>query len=269
MDLPSLKITSSLWSSSISSISDTTQEDNKLLDESDLCTVPRTGSFVNELDKRLEISKKKGEPVSQIIPHNDLTLRKSAPNLTLDVILPPPKIPMTPALKSRKSVPTSASSPSLVLPPSIKRSTTNSSVHSMSSNSSISTNQSTPSNHNKKNIWHFHNWFSHPPLPSSMTHIPTSMHVPQPSAEKRARVLHELVSTEKLYQTDMELIKEIFYDNAFEAFTKLEVKQIFVNLLEIIAFEKDFITLLEDTEITIDLAFSFMVSVHLMYMLGN
>lgn len=296
VDLPNSKTTPSLWSSSNSS-SITVQDDDEdpqnqhstvLLPHSnstlDICTVPRTGSFVIELNKRLEISEKKDEPVSQIIPPNNhittkisstaSAMRKSAPvlhisNDNLDsssmFVLPPlpnnnNKFHQNAAIaKNRKSVPTSTSSPSLnVPPPPMKRSTTGTSVHSIasSSNSSISTNQSSVSN-NKRNNWHFSQWFSHPPLPSSMVTTSSSTlpivliepHQQQQTKKyslvKRERVIQELLQTEKSYKADMELIKEIYYDFAYEAFSKLEIKQIFINLLDIIAFEKDFISLLE------------------------
>ncbi|KAI9252793.1 hypothetical protein EDC94DRAFT_525629 [Helicostylum pulchrum] len=135
---------------------------------------------------------------------------------------------------NRKSVPNSSSSPSLVIPPAmIKRSTTGTSISS--SNSSVSASS------NKRNNWHFTHWFSHPPLPSSLTTTVESQQ-PQPSASKRARIIQELISTEKNYQTDMELIKEIYYDEAHQVFSKIEIKHIFINLLDIISFEKEKIT---------------------------
>jgi hypothetical protein len=235
--------------------------------------VPRTGSFVTELSKRLAQSEKKGEPVSQIIPA--LSMRRSVPNLDQQQhpILATPPISTLPTASSmhhlvnnsRKSVPTSASSPSLM-----KRSTTCTSVHSMASscNSSISTSRSN---------WHFTQWFAHhPPLPNSSS---ITFHTQQEDsnsniqrvsshdAVKRARVVQELISTEKSYQADMELVQEIYYNTAImsDRFSKLEMKQIFINLLDIIAFEKDFVGMLDETcleqeVITIGAAFSAMVS---------
>ena len=43
----------------------------------------------------------------------------------------------------------------------------------------------------------------------------------------------------------MELIKEIYYEFAFDILSKTEIKQIFINLLDIIAFEKEFVIALE------------------------
>lgn len=311
---------SSLLSSSLSSSSTTVVQQDEIEEDKreqglihsnsslGICTVPRTGSFATELSQRLELSEKKGEPVSQIIPKSNTTttatdttlnnksLRKSAPLLNIDnpsfltldsssmFVLPP--LPLHNINKSRKSVPTSASSPSLhIPPPSMKRSTTGTSVHSTasSSSSSISTNQSMLSS-TKRNHWHFSQWFTHHPLPPSSTTttitssstLPTIITTTEPSkpcAKKRARIIQELITTEIAYQADMELVKEIYYDFAYEAFSKIEIKQIFTNLLDIIQFEKDFIKELSDsqqngpeivhssTATTISSAFSVMVKV--------
>lgn len=276
-DLPASKTTPSLWSSSNGSSTtaeeyekygdeeddedDQDEEDEEEEDEDDddeilvipnlgIRAVPRTGSFVTELSKRLAISEKKGEPVS----HTILSMRRSAPNFE------EPSLPVTTSMHhivNRKSVPNSSSSPSLVIPPAmIKRSTTGTSISS--SNSSVSASS------NKRNNWHFTHWFSHPPLPSSLTTTVESQQ-PQPSASKRARIIQELISTEKNYQTDMELIKEIYYDEAHQVFSKIEIKHIFINLLDIISFEKEFLSILDsacceqESEITIGTAFSIMV----------
>lgn len=309
MSKSTLLSSSSMLSSSLSSNSTTVQDDIEedkneqgLIHSNSslgICTVPRTGSFATELSQRLELSEKKGEPVSQIIPKSNTatdttlnnSLRKSAPLLNIDnsslltmdsssmFVLPP--LPLHNINKSRKSVPTSASSPSLHIPPSIKRSTTGTSVHSTasSSSSSISTNQSMLSS-NKRNNWHFSQWFTHNPLhPSSTTTtITSSSTLPtiittepsKPCATKRARIIQELITTEIAYQADMELVKEIYYDFAYEAFSKIEIKQIFTNLLDIIEFENDFIKELSDSQkidpevinssaTTISSAFSIMV----------
>ncbi|GAA5795249.1 hypothetical protein HPULCUR_000604 [Helicostylum pulchrum] len=277
-DLPASKTTPSLWSSSNGSSTtaeeyekygdeeddedDQDEEDEEEEDEDDddeilvipnlgIRAVPRTGSFVTELSKRLAISEKKGEPVS----HTILSMRRSAPNFE------EPSLPVTTSMHhivNRKSVPNSSSSPSLVIPPAmIKRSTTGTSISS--SNSSVSASS------NKRNNWHFTHWFSHPPLPSSLTTTVESQQ-PQPSASKRARIIQELISTEKNYQTDMELIKEIYYDEAHQVFSKIEIKHIFINLLDIISFEKEFLSILDsacceqESEITIGTAFSIMMN---------
>ncbi|KAI8983629.1 Dbl homology domain-containing protein [Pilobolus umbonatus] len=100
---------------------------------------------------------------------------------------------------------------------------------------------------------------------------------PEPSALllKRKRVINELIHTEKTYQTDMELIKDIYYNSAHSILSKHEIKQVFINLLDILVFEKEFIQLLEmagqndqmilensllDPDITIGKSFSVMMS---------
>lgn len=64
----------------------------------------------------------------------------------------------------------------------------------------------------------------------------------------------------------MELVKEVYYDEATRVLSKIEIKHIFINLLDIIAFEKEFVCLLEaacsegDPDVTIGIAFSMIVS---------
>lgn len=76
-------------------------------------------------------------------------------------------------------------------------------------------------------------WFSTPP---SLPPIPSKKKPTSP--EKRARVIKELIETEKSYQSDMELVQEIYCDHG--PLSKLEKKQVFVNLTDIIMFEKEF-----------------------------
>ncbi|KAI8641457.1 hypothetical protein BD408DRAFT_388804 [Parasitella parasitica] len=262
VDLPNSKTAPSLWSNNSSS---TATYDNPIeMEYEEECGedeeeevisavasvasiasgVPRTGSFVNELSKRLVQSGKKGEPVSHITTANSINtasgtsctpIRRSAP---LDELIFPVATPMQ---YIRKSVPASTSSPSL-----LKRSTTGTSVHSMISNNS-------PTGMDWKR-------FS-PPLP-----LPDQPPLTRSSALKRARVVQELIATEKSYQADMELIQEIYLDD--QVFSKLEIKQIFINLLDIIAFGKEFVQLLEscqqdeyhnEGEMTIGIAFSMMM----------
>ncbi|ORE17949.1 Dbl homology domain-containing protein [Rhizopus microsporus] len=114
-----------------------------------------------------------------------------------------------------RSVPSSSSSPSL---PLIKRSTTGTSISSTSSTMSTSS---------------WAQWFSTPP---SLPPIPSKKKPISP--EKRARVIQELIETEKSYQSDMELVQEIYCDHG--PLSKLEKKQVFINLTDIIMFEKEF-----------------------------
>lgn len=267
-DLPNSRTAPSLWSNNSSSTitedhpieEHDIEEDND--DEESIFTaisissipsvVPRTGSFVNELSKRLAQSGKKGEAVSHITTATSIntisatsttSIRRSAP---LDELM----FPMPTSMQHiRKSVPASTSSPSLM-----KRSATGTSVHSMASNTSSTVMD-----------W---KWFPHssstsPPPPPP---LPDQPPLTRSSALKRARVVQELISTEKSYQADMELIQEIYLNE--QVFSKLEIKQIFINLLDIIAFEKEFIQLLEscqqdeyhnESEMTIGIAFSMMM----------
>jgi hypothetical protein len=310
-------------------------------------SVPRTGSFVNELSQRLAQCEKKGEPVSQIIPAaSSICMRSSQTAATAEPSTPrtieeveeeeksridPPSSPIltqstpqslqasqplgnkllelpeamsmhnispssssnnnysingyyhhhnshnqyqhhnhsTNDRRSAPSVPNSTSSPSLTIPSVIKRSTTGTSIASLSTQSSMSTttisNRSTVS----KRTWHyshFSQWFAPPPLslPNNNSPSSTSMIVlghnsgndnnssnvtlassTRTCTNKRARVIQELLFTEKSYQADMELVYEIYYGPSFETFSKSEIKQIFINLLDIIAFEKEFVAGLE------------------------
>ncbi|KAI7869660.1 hypothetical protein BDF14DRAFT_1994343 [Spinellus fusiger] len=71
-----------------------------------------------------------------------------------------------------------------------------------------------------------------------------------PSKEKiikRRHVVHELIETENSYYNDMQLVKEVFYDKACASHSPLsamDVKQLFSNLLAILAFESKFVPLL-------------------------
>ncbi|KAG1138164.1 hypothetical protein G6F37_010716 [Rhizopus arrhizus] len=127
-----------------------------------------------------------------------------------------------------RSVPNSSSSPSL---PLIKRSMTGSSISS--TNSSLSTGSL------RKQPWA--QWFIHhnpPPLPT--TRVSSS-----PDCKlKRARVIKELIETEKSYQADMQLVQEI-YCTKESPWTTIEKKQIFINLEDILLFEKEFVKLLD------------------------
>ncbi|CAO3702749.1 unnamed protein product [Rhizopus stolonifer] len=129
-----------------------------------------------------------------------------------------------------RSVPSSSSSPSL---PLIKRSMTGSSISS--TNSSLSTGSLRRHHH----PWA--QWFTPPPpLP-----VPTKPLASSPECrQRRARVVKELIETEKSYQIDMALVQEIYYEQA--PFSLLEKKQIFINLPDLLIFEKEFLHALEN-----------------------
>ncbi|KAK4513226.1 uncharacterized protein ATC70_013021 [Mucor velutinosus] len=269
VDLPNSATALSLWSNNSSSTATEDQpieieeEEDDMDDEEEsistvvstlsvLSVVPRTGSFVNDLSKRLAQSGKKGELVSHITTAtNSNTMSASTPirrSAPLDELL----FPMTASMQYiRKSVPASTSSPSL-----LKRSTTGTSVHSMMSN-----NSSTMMDWK----WYASSASSSCPPPPTPP-LPDQSPLTRSSALKRARVVQELISTEKSYQADMELIQEVYLDDT--VFSKIEIKQIFINLLDIIAFEKEFVQLLEScqqdeyqnkAEMTIGIAFSTMM----------
>ncbi|KAI8889262.1 Dbl homology domain-containing protein [Backusella circina FSU 941] len=242
--------------------------------------IPKMGSFIHETnyeqqqqsknnDKATMKKKKNDTPITQIIPADRKrtvvstieTLFGEAPTLSFDNMLSTTAVKKHGLNHLRKSAPTTATSTSnfssMVLPPTLKRSATRTSFKSttttISSNSSssstvtiVSTNPSTISSSSSKqqqtkkdlNYTQLSYWFAPPPpLPSSVTTINDS--------SKRSHVIQELLSTEKNYQTDMELIKEIYYEFAFDILSKTEIKQIFINLLDIIAFEKEFVIALE------------------------
>jgi hypothetical protein len=83
-------------------------------------------------------------------------------------------------------------------------------------------------------------------------------------------VIQELLYTERNYRTDMELVKEVYYDTAHTVLSKLEIKQVFLNLLDVLTFEYEFLELLEvacgqdeyvKEHLTLGLAFQKMVKV--------
>ncbi|KAG0193849.1 hypothetical protein DFQ28_003001 [Apophysomyces sp. BC1034] len=75
--------------------------------------------------------------------------------------------------------------------------------------------------------------------------------IPSPSSDKfvkRFRIIQELVETEKIYQRDMKLIKEIYYDPACASdspLNKNDVRRVFSNLLAIIKLEDELVPRLE------------------------
>ncbi|KAI8369595.1 uncharacterized protein BYT42DRAFT_115762 [Radiomyces spectabilis] len=66
---------------------------------------------------------------------------------------------------------------------------------------------------------------------------------------KRSKVVQELFETEKVFQSDMMLLKEVYYDQARlpdSPFTKNDVKILFSNILAIAELEDMFIALLQN-----------------------
>ncbi|KAI8382977.1 hypothetical protein BD560DRAFT_385679 [Blakeslea trispora] len=154
------------------------------------------------------------------------------------------------------------SSSSLYLPSVIHRTATgNSSIISTTSTSSQTSNST-----NSKRGWHISNWFSnqqqqqldHEILKSSIKRSDTneteSLGTVSPQitgsshSSKRTKVMNELLETEKTFQKDMTLLKEIYFDGAHHAgFSKSDIRYLFSNLTEIVEFEKTFVAMMEHT----------------------
>lgn len=128
--------------------------------------------------------------------------------------------------------------------------------------SSTSTSSQNSSSTNSKRGWHISSWFSNqqqqqqqlehenlknsirrPDSGGDMTSL--SPQVTGGSTTKRYKVIQELLETEKTYQKDMLLLKEIYYDQATTFLTKPNVRHLFSNLTEIVDFERTFVTLLD------------------------
>ncbi|KAI8334159.1 hypothetical protein EDC96DRAFT_525492 [Choanephora cucurbitarum] len=143
---------------------------------------------------------------------------------------------------------------SVYLPSMVYRTATgNSSIMSTTSTSS----QTSNSTHSKRG-WHISNWFSnqqqqqqldHETLKNSIKRSDTIEIVsPQVTGSKRVKVMHELLETEKTFQKDMTLLKEIYFDGAHHAgFSKSDIRYLFSNLTEIVEFEKTFVIMMELT----------------------
>ncbi|KAF7723454.1 hypothetical protein EC973_002007 [Apophysomyces ossiformis] len=225
------------------------------------CATTRTNSFVAELSQRLEQTET-----------NTYSRRTSIRNSD-------PRLVRQPSNSSLKNVPSNNTSSSLHIP-FIARTLTGTSTTSTSSTSSTATSPS-------KRAWqygsaltswltgssaddHQHNRLKgsitvvskepmteqSPALSSSETSISGSLPVsPQLSGKdqqkviKRSKVMQELLETEKVYQRNMILLKEVYYDQACAAespLQKADVKTLFANLLDIVDLEETFVTLLED-----------------------
>jgi hypothetical protein len=165
---------------------------------------------------------------------------------------------------SSSSVNTSTvSSPSVVhMPAMVSRTGTGDSSLSLSSQSSASV---------KKNGWHSIGSFfpANSNTPDEHTTLKNSIQRPsstitedilispqvsgtkatQKSEAKRKNVISELLKTERVYQSDMIVLKEVYYDgskSATDCFTTLDIRILFSNLLDIVEFEKSFVALLEN-----------------------
>ncbi|ORY93277.1 hypothetical protein BCR43DRAFT_371670 [Syncephalastrum racemosum] len=85
------------------------------------------------------------------------------------------------------------------------------------------------------------------------TSFPASLPVsPQLSGKqelKRSKVVRELVETECAYQSDMIVIKEIYYDQAHSVLAPADIKILFSNLTTILEFERPFVNELKEAEV--------------------
>ncbi|PHZ17252.1 uncharacterized protein RHIMIDRAFT_253498 [Rhizopus microsporus ATCC 52813] len=205
------------------------------------------------------------QPKTHYRPPIPLKPSKTGPALPEKVIIPartgPPTLPTKPKLRNEMpEQPRSRPDTSLYMPNVIPRTETgNSSIVSTSSTSS--------SQYSNKKGWHssmISSWFSssssnnntpqqqQEALKNSIRRQPTTETVdsfgtvsPQVTGSKRKKVMTELLETERAYQKDMSLLKEIYYDQAVECLSRSDVRHLFSNLLDIVEFEKSFVVLLE------------------------
>lgn len=157
-----------------------------------------------------------------------------------------------------KPLPITSPASMLHIPAMVSRTTTGNS----STLSSTSTSSQNSTSTNSKRGWNISSWFSnqqqqlqmeqHENLknsirrPDSIGHEYESIS-PQLSGTKRTKVIQELLETEKAYQKDMSLLKKIYYDGAclHAVFSKSDIRHLFSNLIDIVEFEKTFVSLLE------------------------
>jgi hypothetical protein len=158
-----------------------------------------------------------------------------------------------------KSLPITSPASMLHIPTMVSRTTTgNSSILSSTSTSSQNSNST-----NSKRGWNISSWFSNQQQQLQMEQheiLKNSIRRPDSTEneyesispqltgnlDKRTKVIQELLETEKAYQKDMSLLKMIYYDEAYNAgFSKSDIRHLFSNLIDIVEFEKTFVTLLE------------------------
>ncbi|RCH83146.1 hypothetical protein CU098_005223, partial [Rhizopus stolonifer] len=77
------------------------------------------------------------------------------------------------------------------------------------------------------------------------------------STRRRFFVLQELLMTEKSYLSDMQLVQEIYMDDT--VFTRFELKQIFINLPDMIQLSHQLIQLLEDSDMAVGFSYNSMM----------
>ncbi|KAG0801406.1 hypothetical protein G6F22_001282 [Rhizopus arrhizus] len=177
---------------------------------------------------------------------------KTGPTLPEKVIMPartgPPSLPVKPKLKADESRSREREPPS-VIP---RTETGNSSI--------VSTSSTTSSQNSFKRGWHTNmisNWFNNTnnshqqqqeTLRNSIRRPPETLDLtvsPQLTGSKRKNIMTELLETERNYQKDMLLLRDIYYEQALLCLPKSDVRHLFSNLLDIVEFEKSFVAVLE------------------------
>lgn len=190
----------------------------------------------------------------QIIYRPPIPLKpsKTGPTLPEKVIMPartgPPSLPVKPKLKADESRSREREPPS-VIP---RTETGNSSI--------VSTSSTTSSQNSFKRGWHTNmisNWFNNTnnshqqqqeTLRNSIRRPPETLDLtvsPQLTGSKRKNIMTELLETERNYQKDMLLLRDIYYEQALLCLPKSDVRHLFSNLLDIVEFEKSFVAVLE------------------------
>ncbi|KAI9488480.1 hypothetical protein BDB00DRAFT_847837 [Zychaea mexicana] len=247
----------------------------------------KTGSFVAELNKRLEQAEiidqdyqqqqqqqqppQQQQPLPQQQQHQPVAVSASA--RPPSILRRPSSSPRSSALrKTRNNSSDSNSTSNLHIPVIARTGTGNSTTSTSSASSSF---LESPS----KRAWQYGNalssWFNgqqqqqqqQPSLKDSITVVskePSEYSLPvspQLSGNnnikqgggdrkmKRSKVIQELIMTEKAYQNDMLLVKEVYYDRASSPsygcpLDKSDLKILFSNLLDIIGLEGEFVDLL-------------------------
>ncbi|KAI9253807.1 hypothetical protein BDA99DRAFT_519029 [Phascolomyces articulosus] len=206
-------------------------------------------------------------------PHHQPVIPASTPARPPTILRRPSSSPRSSVLrKTRNNSSDSNSTPNLHIPVIARTGTGNSTTSTSSASSSL---YDSPS----KRAWHYGNtlssWFNGQPQQQQQPSLKDSITVvskeplskepseyslpvsPQLSGNvkqgggnqklKRSKVIQELVMTEKVYQSDMLLVKQVYYDGAFHnsPLDKSDIKILFSNLVDILQLEEEFVDLLE------------------------
>ncbi|KAG1445693.1 hypothetical protein G6F56_009825 [Rhizopus delemar] len=194
------------------------------------------------------------QPKTTYRPPIPLKPSKTGPILPEKVIVPartgPPSLPMKPRMRNEEFRPRADPPTPNIIP------------RTETGNSIISTTSTTSSQNSSKRGWHssmISNWFNnsnntlHQQQQESLKSSIKRQHTrdsftsisPQFTGSKRKKVMTELFETEKTYQRDMMVLRDIYYDQSTKYLSKTDVRYLFCNLLDIVEFEKSFVILLE------------------------